>query len=90
MVWAISGYFGISYLFLIAPWIYVILKIVGGSYLIYLGFNCIIKHYKKSKNEALKETLLICAKERYVEVCQINAKENCEDISAKQVKEESL
>ena len=50
MVWAISGYFGISYLFLIAPWIYVILKIIGGSYLICLGFNCIIKHHKKSKN----------------------------------------
>lgn len=50
MVWAISGYFGISYLFLIAPWIYVILKIVGGSYLIYLGINCIFKDHKKSKN----------------------------------------
>ncbi|MGD9161019.1 MAG: hypothetical protein PVG39_21555 [Desulfobacteraceae bacterium] len=44
----------------------------------------------KSENEALKETLLTCAKDLYVEVCQINAKENGEDLSAKQVKEESL
>lgn len=55
LVWAVSGYFGISYLFLIAPWIYVIIKIIGGSYLIYLGLNCIIKRHKKSKNIELSE-----------------------------------
>ena len=44
----------------------------------------------KSENEALKIKLLTHATDLYVEVCQINAKENGEDISAKQVKDESL
>lgn len=48
MVWAIAGYLGISYLFLIAPWFYITLKIVGGSYLIYLGLKFIISSYKNT------------------------------------------
>jgi hypothetical protein len=43
----------------------------------------------KSENETLKETLLTYAKDLYVEICQIHAKENNEDISSEQVKEES-
>jgi len=39
--------------------------------------------------ETLKETLLTYAKDLYVEICQIHAKENNEDISSEQVKEES-
>jgi len=48
IIWAIAGYFGIAYLFIIAPWIYITLKIVGGSYLIYLGIKFIISSYKSN------------------------------------------
>ena len=37
-----------------------------------------------------KEILLTYAKDLYVELCQIHAKENNEDISSDQVKEESV
>lgn len=49
ILWAMAGYFGIAYLFTIAPWIYLSLKIVGGSYLIYLGIKFIISS-NPSKN----------------------------------------
>ena len=39
MIWAVVGFFGITYLFTVAPWIYISLKTVGGSYLIYLGIK---------------------------------------------------
>lgn len=39
LLWAITGYLGISYLFIAAPWLYFSLKIIGGSYLIFLGFK---------------------------------------------------
>ncbi len=42
MIWSIVGFFGITYLFTVAPWIYVTLKTVGGSYLIYLGIKSVI------------------------------------------------
>lgn len=35
--WAASGYLGINFLFQSAPWLYFGLKIMGGSYLVYLG-----------------------------------------------------
>lgn len=41
MIWAIIGYFGITYLFTVAPWVDISLKIVGGSYLIYLGIKSV-------------------------------------------------
>ena len=55
------------------------------------AINNYISLYDISKfdNKTLKETLLVYARDLYVEVCQINAKENGEDISSKQVKEES-
>ena len=37
VIWSIAEYFGISYLFIAVPWIYMILKVLGGSYIIYLG-----------------------------------------------------
>jgi threonine/homoserine/homoserine lactone efflux protein len=46
VIWSIAGYFGIAYLFTIAPWIYTTLKMVGGSYLIYLGIKLIISLFK--------------------------------------------
>lgn len=42
VIWGFAGFFGISTLFAFAPWLYVVLKILGGAYLIYLGV-CLIK-----------------------------------------------
>jgi len=42
IIWSVAGYFGITYLFIIAPWIYIAFKIAGGSYLIYLGIKLLI------------------------------------------------
>ncbi len=46
IIWSISGYLGIAYLFIYAPWLYTSLKIVGGSYIIYLGMMLIVSSYK--------------------------------------------
>lgn len=43
MIWAVVGYFGITYLFAVAPWVYISLKTVGGCYLIYLGIKSVIR-----------------------------------------------
>ena len=48
IIWSIAGYFGIAFLFIAAPWIYTTLKIVGGSYIIYLGSMLIISSFKSS------------------------------------------
>lgn len=48
IIWSLAGYFGIAYLFIAAPWIYTTLKVVGGSYIIYLGIRLIINSYKSS------------------------------------------
>ncbi len=50
VIWSIAGFFGITYLFLAMPWIYTILKVLGGSYIIYLGIMSIISS-RKSKTE---------------------------------------
>lgn len=49
IIWSIAGYLGIAYLFIAAPWIYITLKIAGGSYLIYLGIKLIISAYKSNR-----------------------------------------
>ena len=43
IIWSIAGYFGITSLFITAPWLYITLKIAGGSYIFYLGVMMIIK-----------------------------------------------
>lgn len=48
MIWAVVGYFGIAYLFAIAPWIYISLKMGGGGYLIYLGIKSVISFYRST------------------------------------------
>ena len=48
IIWSLAGYFGIAYLFIAAPWIYTTLKVVGGSYIIYLGIRLIINSCKSS------------------------------------------
>jgi threonine efflux protein len=50
LVWSISGYFGISILFKSAPMLYYSLKIIGGLYLVYVGFNLILKKNIQSKS----------------------------------------
>lgn len=42
VIWSLAGYFGIASLFMIAPWIYVTLKLAGGGYLIYLGIRLLL------------------------------------------------
>jgi threonine/homoserine/homoserine lactone efflux protein len=37
--WGITGFLGISLLFAAAPWLYLFIKVLGGSYLLYLGFR---------------------------------------------------
>lgn len=46
IVWSVAGYFGIAYLFHTLPWMYTILKLIGGSYIIYLGIISIISSRK--------------------------------------------
>lgn len=41
-LWGLSGFFGIALLFKTAPWIYLSLKLLGGTYLIYLGLKLIM------------------------------------------------
>lgn len=50
LVWSISGYLGISILFKSAPMLYYSLKIIGGLYLVYVGFNLIFKRNIQSKS----------------------------------------
>jgi len=57
IIWSIAGYFGLAYLFIVAPWIYISLKVAGGSYIIYLGIKVIINSYKtNSKSDIQQES----------------------------------
>jgi hypothetical protein len=49
-----------------------------------------IREVSKSEKEALKKTLLDYSRRLYVELCQIHSKEDNEDISSEQVKEEAI
>jgi threonine/homoserine/homoserine lactone efflux protein len=51
LVWSISGYLGISLLFKTVPILYFSLKIIGGLYLLYIGFHLIFKGKNPSKND---------------------------------------
>ncbi|MBL0713562.1 MAG: LysE family transporter [Desulfosarcina sp.] len=41
VLWGLSGFFGIALLFRSAPWLYGVLKLLGGAYLIYLGLKLV-------------------------------------------------
>ncbi len=41
VVWGLCGFFGLALLFQAAPWLYGLLKLLGGGYLIYLGVKLI-------------------------------------------------
>jgi threonine/homoserine/homoserine lactone efflux protein len=36
-VWGLAGFFSVHALFTAAPWLYLILKLLGAAYLIWLG-----------------------------------------------------
>ncbi len=44
VLWGWSGFFGVTLLFKTAPWIYLSMKLLGGSYLIYLGLKLILSN----------------------------------------------
>ena len=50
ILWGLSGFFGIALLFKTAPWIYLSLKLIGGTYLIYLGVRLIISNTRTGSN----------------------------------------
>jgi threonine/homoserine/homoserine lactone efflux protein len=39
LLWAFSGFLGLTTVFRLAPWAYLFVKLCGGGYLIYLGFQ---------------------------------------------------
>jgi len=63
IIWSIAGYFGIASLFIIAPWLYITLKIAGGSYIFYLGIMMIIKSCKSPSNP---DTLMENSQSKYL------------------------
>lgn len=50
ILWGLSGFFGIALLFRTVPWIYISLKLLGGTYLIYLGIKLILASVKTEPN----------------------------------------
>ena len=42
VVWGLAGFFGINVLFAAAPWLYLVLKLGGGAYLIVLGLRLLL------------------------------------------------
>jgi threonine/homoserine/homoserine lactone efflux protein len=54
LIWSLSGYLGISILFKTVPMLYFSLKIIGGLYLVYVGFNLIFKNKIEPKSGADK------------------------------------
>ena len=59
-IWALSGYLGVSVLFLIAPWIYRIIKTIGALYLIYLGIKKLLakQQTKYIQNQTMNFSVL--------------------------------
>lgn len=56
LIWAVSGYLGISILFKAAPMLYFSLKVIGGLYLAYVGFNLIFKRKNSPGRSPEKNT----------------------------------
>lgn len=53
-VWSISGYLGISILFKTVPMIYFSLKIIGGLYLVYVGFYLLFNRKNQPESDTEK------------------------------------
>ena len=46
VLWGICGFLGVQAIFMAAPWLYLVLKIAGGSYLVFLGLK-LLRNYRK-------------------------------------------
>lgn len=46
LIWGMAGFFGVSTLFAVAPWLYAALKLAGGMYLIYLGVRLVMASFR--------------------------------------------
>ena len=53
ILWGLSGFFGIALLSKTVPWIYLSLKLLGGTYLIYLGLKLIISNTRTGSNHSV-------------------------------------
>src|SRR5215471_12745868 len=51
--WGLAGFFSIHALFTAAPWLYLILKLVGTAYLIWLGAALLLRSFRPEQLEAL-------------------------------------
>jgi RhtB (resistance to homoserine/threonine) family protein len=60
VIWAVSGFFGIAVLFNTVPWVYFVLKLVGGLYLIYLGVR-LLMHKSNRRKQVLAESSVVIA-----------------------------
>lgn len=56
LIWAVSGFLGISILFNTAPKLFIFIKLAGGTYLIYLGIKLIFAKKKAGKEYSQAET----------------------------------
>ncbi|MCG8550507.1 MAG: LysE family translocator [Desulfobacterales bacterium] len=56
LIWAVSGFSGISFLFNTVPVLYIFLKTAGGVYLVYVGMNLIFKKKSPQKRDKKQHT----------------------------------
>lgn len=42
-IWGVCGFFGLAVLFMISPWFYLLIRMLGAVYLIWLGFTVLLK-----------------------------------------------
>ncbi len=54
LVWAISGFLGITFLFNTVPILYYSIKLFGGLYLVFVGLNLIFKRKTQHKDESIE------------------------------------
>lgn len=54
VIWGAAGFIGIGALFIMVPWLYIILKVVGGGYLIYLGVGI----FRRGLNPKMQASML--------------------------------
>jgi len=45
-IWGLCGFFGIHTLFILAPWLYVVLKVAGSVYLIAVGVRYLVNSFR--------------------------------------------
>lgn len=57
LVWAISAYLGVTILFKTVPMLYYSLKMIGGMYLIYIGFMLLVRKGIKDEVRRDKQSL---------------------------------